>query len=109
MKVRKMLRDSCPDGINCPRIYELDDGRLAVQGDRAAAAVLTELDLPADETLAIVPRSLLLGIDCSGVYELADGRLAVQGGRADAALLAELNLPPYETLAVVPRRALLEV
>jgi hypothetical protein len=59
MKVRKMLRDSCPDGINCPRVYELDDGRLAIQGDRTDAGLLTELGLPAHETLVIVPRSLL--------------------------------------------------
>lgn len=58
-KVRKMLRDGCPNGIDCPRVYELDDGRLAVQGDRADADLLAELGLPAHETLVIVPRSLL--------------------------------------------------
>jgi hypothetical protein len=59
MKVRKMLRDGCPNGIDCPRVYELDDGRLAIQGDRADAALLAELGLPAHETMVIVPRSLL--------------------------------------------------
>ena len=59
MKVRKMLRNACPDGINCPRVYELDDGRLAIQGNRADTALLAELGLPAHETLVVVPRSLL--------------------------------------------------
>ena len=59
VKVEKLLRNSCTNGIDCPRIYELDDGRLAVQGDRADAALLAELGLPAHETMVIVPRSLL--------------------------------------------------
>ena len=59
MKVGKLLRNSCPNGIDRPRIYELDDGRLAIQGDRADAALLAEFGLPAHETMVIVPRSLL--------------------------------------------------
>lgn len=59
MRVRKLLRNSCTNGIDCPKIYELDDDRLAVQGDRANAALLAELGLPAHETMVVVPRSLL--------------------------------------------------
>jgi hypothetical protein len=59
MKVRKVLRNRCPNGIDCPKVLELDDGRLAIQGDRADAALLAELGIPAHETLVIVPRDLL--------------------------------------------------
>jgi hypothetical protein len=60
MKIVATLRDSCPNGIDCPKIYELDDGRLAVQGDRADPELLARLGLPAHETVVVVPRSLLL-------------------------------------------------
>jgi hypothetical protein len=59
MKIVRTLRDSCPNGIDCPRVHELDDGRLAIQGDRADPKLLAALGLPAHETLVIVPRSLL--------------------------------------------------
>jgi hypothetical protein len=59
VKIRKLLRNSCHDGLNCPKIYELSDGRLAVQGDKADAALLAEAGVPAHETVVIVPRSLI--------------------------------------------------
>lgn len=60
MKIRKTLRTTaCHDGINCPTIYELADGRLAVQGDKADAALLAEAGVPANESVVIVPRSFL--------------------------------------------------
>jgi hypothetical protein len=60
MKIVKQLRgNDCQNGIDCPRIYELSDGRLAVQGDKADAALLAEAGVPAHETVVIVPRSLL--------------------------------------------------
>jgi hypothetical protein len=59
VKIRKLLRNSCTNGIDCPKIYELDNDRLAIQGDRADEALLAEVGLPAHETMVIVPRSLL--------------------------------------------------
>lgn len=62
MRIVATLREACPNGIDCPRVFELEDGRLAVQGDRATPELLAELGLPAHETLVVVPRSLLPGI-----------------------------------------------
>lgn len=59
MKIVSKLRDACPNGIDCPRVYELDDGRLAIQGDQADPDLLAALGLPEHETLVVVPRSLL--------------------------------------------------
>lgn len=59
MRSARILRDTCPNGDDCPRIHELDDGRLAVQGDKAEPDLLTQLAIPATETLSIVPRELL--------------------------------------------------
>ena len=58
MKITRTLAEVCPYGFDCPRVYELEDGRLAVQGDKADSALLAELGLPAHETLVIVPRNL---------------------------------------------------
>ena len=60
MRITKLLRKAeCHDGIDCPAIYELSDGRLAVQGDKADAALLAEAGVPAHESVVIVPRSFL--------------------------------------------------
>lgn len=60
MLIKKMLRKfACHDGINCPTIYELADGRIAIQGDKATAALLAEAGVPTHESVVIVPRSFL--------------------------------------------------
>lgn len=59
MRIVRKLRDSCPNGIDCPRVYELEDGRVIVQGDRITdAGILAKLGLPEHETAVVVPRSL---------------------------------------------------
>jgi hypothetical protein len=60
MTITKLLRGAeCHNGVDCPRVYELSDGRLAIQGDPADAALLAEAGVPAHESVVIVPRSLL--------------------------------------------------
>jgi hypothetical protein len=59
MKIRRKLREACPNGIDCPAVYELDDDRVIVRGDAIKdAEVLRQLGLPEHETAVIVPRSL---------------------------------------------------
>lgn len=54
------LRDSCPNGIDCPRIYGLGGDVLIVQGARVIdPAVLAQLGLPDSEVAVEIPRSLL--------------------------------------------------
>jgi len=56
----KKLRDACPNGIDCPRIYEIDDDTLIVQGSLVTdPTILGQLGLPEHETAIRVPRSLL--------------------------------------------------
>lgn len=57
--INKLLRSDCLNGLDCPKVYELSDGRLAVQGDPADAALLAEAGVPAHESMVIVPRALL--------------------------------------------------
>lgn len=57
--IDRLLRGECSNGLDCPRVYELADGRLAVQGDPADAGLLAEAGVPAHESMIIVPRSLL--------------------------------------------------
>ncbi|MGH4015555.1 MAG: DUF6879 family protein [Pseudonocardiaceae bacterium] len=60
----KVLRDvSCPNTLDCPKVYgPLDDGNLAVRGDKPDATLLTELNLPDHEGVVLVPPSLLLDV-----------------------------------------------
>jgi hypothetical protein len=58
MKIKHVLRDLCPNIVSCPKLYELEDGRLAIQGDVADKELLAALGVPAHETLVIVPRAL---------------------------------------------------
>lgn len=59
MEITRLLRTACPNVYDCPKIYLLADGRLAVQGDKAAPELLESLGLPEHETVVIVPRTLL--------------------------------------------------
>ena len=59
MKIKRLLADACPNMLTCPRIYELQDGRLFVQGDKAPAELLEELGVPGHETLVVVPAHLI--------------------------------------------------
>lgn len=59
MRIVSGLRGACPNGVDCPSVYELDDGRLVIQGDKADRDLLATLGIPEHETLVVVPRSLL--------------------------------------------------
>lgn len=56
--IEKLLRSDCSNGIDCPKIYKLSDGRFAVQGDPADAALLAEAGVPAHENMVIVTPAL---------------------------------------------------
>lgn len=54
------LRDDCPNGIDCPRIYGIGEDSLIVRGARITdPALLAQLDLPEDEVAVLIPRRLL--------------------------------------------------
>ena len=58
--ITNVLRSTaCNGGHDCPTIYELADGRIAIQGDKADPALLAEAGVPAHESVVIVPRSFL--------------------------------------------------
>ena len=62
--IDKLLRSDCPHGFDCPKVYRLSDGRLAVQGDPADAALLAEAGVPAHENMVIVSAALFPELSC---------------------------------------------
>ena len=63
MKVTRVLRNDCPSGIDCDRIYDTDGADLVVQGrvvtDPAAIAALGIGVPPAGEAVVLITRRLL--------------------------------------------------
>ncbi len=60
MRITRRLADSCPNGLDCPRIHDTDGDHVIVQGDRVTdPAVLEHLHLPEHETAVAVPRGLI--------------------------------------------------
>lgn len=63
MKVTRVLRNDCPSGIDCDRIYDTDGADLVVQGrvvtDPAALAVLGIGAPPQGEAVVLIARRLL--------------------------------------------------
>jgi hypothetical protein len=59
--IKSVLRgvNDCLNGKTCPAVYELADGRLAVQGEFASPDLLAEAGVPPHETIVIIPRSLI--------------------------------------------------
>jgi hypothetical protein len=62
VKIKRLVTDLCPNRLTCPRIYELEDGRFVVQGDKARPELLSQLGVPAHETLVVVPPELIRGV-----------------------------------------------
>jgi hypothetical protein len=59
MLITRKLADDCPNGLDCPRIFELEDGRLLVQGATVTDPdLLLELGLTESEAAVVVPPSL---------------------------------------------------
>lgn len=58
--IRTIAAEDCPNGIDCARVYELDNGEILVRGYRVAdSETLAELgELPANETAVIIPRDV---------------------------------------------------
>jgi hypothetical protein len=63
MKITRVLRDDCPSGIDCDRLYDTDGSDLAVQGrvvtDPAALAALGIGMPPPGEAIVLIARRLL--------------------------------------------------
>lgn len=61
MRAVKKIAGTC-DGGPCPTLWLLDDGRIAVQGFATTdPELLAQLDMPENETVAIVPPELIEG------------------------------------------------
>lgn len=54
--------DLCADLLECPEIYELEDGSMLVRGWRIDADTAAQLSMPAHEDAVIVPASLLAAL-----------------------------------------------
>jgi hypothetical protein len=63
MKVTRELRNDCPSGIDCDRIYDTDGADLVVQGrvvsDPTALAALGIGAPPPGEAIVLIARRLL--------------------------------------------------
>lgn len=53
------LTDACPDGRDCPAIFQTDRGTIVVQGGRLSPAEIAAMNLPEGETAAELPAELL--------------------------------------------------
>ncbi|MDQ4031022.1 MAG: hypothetical protein M3332_01620 [Actinomycetota bacterium] len=63
MKITRALRDSCPNGIDCDRIYDTDGDDLVIRGRTIIdPALLRELGLPEHESAVLISRKLFAGI-----------------------------------------------
>jgi hypothetical protein len=63
MKITRVLRDACPSGIDCDRIYDTDGSDLAVQGrvvtDPSVLRALGIRTPPPGEAVVLIARRLL--------------------------------------------------
>lgn len=62
MKITRTLRDACPSGIDCDRIYDTDGDDLAIQGrvvsDPAELAALGITHLGPGEGILLIARRI---------------------------------------------------
>lgn len=117
MKITKKIADDCPNGFDCPRVFETDERRHLVQGYTVTdQATLTSLSLTETETAVWIPASLADQARDAGyripvarhAWRRRPGRpwrrrgLIVRGAAVtDPDVLHDLHLPPRES-AVIP-------
>jgi hypothetical protein len=62
VRITRVVRDSCPNGIDCDRIYDTDGPDLAIRGravtDADELAALGIPNLPAGEGVVLIERRL---------------------------------------------------
>jgi len=103
-----LVRAQCDSGRSCPNINATDRGTLVVQGYVVDVETLSDLHIPAGETVVEVPLSLLpeLAADTTartGLYLTDRDTVLVQGQQVtDQEALGELRLPAGETAVEVP-------
>lgn len=120
MKIARLIANKCPQGFDCPRVYELEDGRLVVQGATVTSpSILDQLDVDRDESAVVIPPDIhaealhALGTDhdcddtCQPIYQLREGSIVVTGETVvDPDVLLALHLPDYESAVIVDAQVL---
>ena len=51
------VREGCGKTGNCPTVYEMENGDIAVQGFKSDAGVKVNLEVPDSEDLIVLPRT----------------------------------------------------
>jgi hypothetical protein len=68
MKITRVLRNDCPSGVDCDRIYDTDGADLVIQGrvvtDPEALAALGIGAPPPGEAVVLVARRLVPELAC---------------------------------------------
>ena len=59
MKLTKIVGNGGCEDRNCPTVFETDHGTYVIQGAIVAPAEVSQLGMPANETVVEVPKSLL--------------------------------------------------
>lgn len=57
--VRSIASVQCGGALDCPEVYELEDGSALVRGYKPDAATRSQLDLPGNEDLVVLPAAIL--------------------------------------------------
>jgi hypothetical protein len=122
MMITRLIANDCPQGFDCPRVYELGDGRLVVQGATVtSSSILEELELEEGESAVVIPPEIHLeavealgtphpcGETCQPIYSLREGSVVVSGETVvDPDLLLALHMPDYESAVIVPAEVLFQ-
>jgi hypothetical protein len=59
MKIVKSVAKHCSGALDCPEIYELEDGTVLARGYKPDADTRSQLNLPDNEDIVVLPAAIL--------------------------------------------------
>lgn len=57
--VRSVASAHCGGALDCPEVYELEDGSYLMRGYKPDAATRAQLNLPGNEDLVVLPAAIV--------------------------------------------------
>ena len=112
MKVTRELRNDCPSGIDCDRIYDTDGDDFAIQGRTVTDPISTPVvGTPTGTAVVLIARSMLPDADLVdlGAEEISSAGaddLAIRGRTVNDPTTLGISTPPHESVVLVSRALL---
>ena len=106
--IRTLAAEDCPNGVDCAKVHELEDGNLLVRGYRTDGSATDAHTTALPERTVRIPAQVRAdagtALRASALTELRDGSYLVRGAPITRTEHAALRLPDHEDAVRITTR-----